>query len=73
MIDGFTPRHMPDTLLAGRSLLEESAGIFGFADLANFWFGFPFFALKNCGFSVLVSFGLRVFSNLMFGFRFWQQ
>ena len=31
-----------------------------------FWFGFSVFALKNCGFSV----GLRVFSNLAFGFRF---
>ena len=29
-------------------------GIFGFADLANFWFGFSVFALKNCGFPVLV-------------------
>ena len=29
-------------------------GIFGFADLANFWYGFSVFALKSCGFSVLV-------------------
>ena len=28
---------------------------FGFAKLANFWFGFSVFALKICGFSVLVS------------------
>ena len=30
-------------------------GIFGFVDLANFWFGFSVFAHKDCGFSVLVS------------------
>ena len=37
------------------SLLREGGiGIFGFADLANFWFGFSVFALKSCGFPVLV-------------------
>ena len=38
----------------GSALIEGGVGIFGFADLANFWFGFSVFALKNCGFSVLV-------------------
>ena len=50
---------------------EGGFGIFGFADLANFWFGLLVFANKNCGFSVLVSCTVfRVFSNLIFGFRF---
>ena len=35
-------------------VLEGGIGIFGFADLANFWLGFSVFALKNCGFPVLV-------------------
>ena len=44
---------------------------FGVADLVNLWFGFPVFALKNCGFSVLVYLRcLRVFSNLVFAFLF---
>ena len=29
-----------------------SVVIFGFANLASFWFGFSVFALNNCGFSV---------------------
>ena len=38
------------------------------ADLANFWFGFRTFQkMRFFGFGVL--FGLRVFSNLVFGFR----
>ena len=35
-------------------VFEGGIGIFGFADLPNFWFGFSVFALKNCGFPVLV-------------------
>ena len=31
-------------------LTEGGVGSFGFPDLANFWFGFSVFALKNCGF-----------------------
>jgi len=44
----------------------------GFADLANFWFGFSVLSsmkLRVFGFGVLR--GLRVFSDLVFGFRFW--
>ena len=37
------------------SILQRRVEIFGFADLANFWFGFSVSALKNCGFSILVS------------------
>jgi len=33
---------------------EGGVGIFGFADPATYWLGFSVFALKNCGFSVLV-------------------
>ena len=50
---------------------EGVVGIFGFAELANFWLDFSVFAIKNCGFSVLVSFPVcGFFSNLVFGFRF---
>ena len=50
---------------------EGEVRIFGFADLAHFWFGFSVFALKNCCFSVLVSCTVcGVSSNLVFGFRF---
>ena len=47
-----------------------SIGIFGFADLANFlvrFFGFR--TKKLCLFSSGVLCSLRVFSNLVFGFR----
>ena len=46
--------------------------ISGFSDLANFWFGFSVFALKNCGFSVLVFYAVCRFSpiNLVLDFRF---
>ena len=53
-------------------LEEGDVGIFGFADLANVWFGFSVFALKNCGFSVLGSSTVCGFSrilSLVFGFR----
>ena len=40
--------------LASKVQKEGDVGIFGFADLANFWFGFSVFALKNCALSVLV-------------------
>ena len=40
------------------SMHERGVGIFGFADLANFWIGFWIFAPKNCGFSVLVTFAV---------------
>ena len=43
---------------------EGGIGIFGFADLANFWFGFSVFALKNCGFPVLVFRAVCGFSPL---------
>ena len=36
-------------------ITEGGVGIFSFVDLANFWFGYSVFALKNCSFSVLVS------------------
>ena len=36
-------------------LNEGSVWIFGFADLANFWYGFSVFAHKNFGFPVLLS------------------
>ena len=68
MISGFEP--LRNMLLV---LKKGALGYFGFADLANFWLGFSVFALKNCGFSVLVSCampGLRFFSNLVFAFRF---
>ena len=39
--------------------LAGGVGIFGFTDLANFWFGFSVFALKNFGF-----FGFGVLSDL---------
>ena len=39
---------------AGFVIVEGGIGIFGFADWANFWFGFSVFALKKCGFPVLV-------------------
>ena len=53
-------------------LKEGGVGIFGFADLANCWFGFSVFALKNCGFSVSVFRAVCGFSPIMpgFGFRF---
>ena len=50
---------------------REGVGILGFADLANFWFGFSVFAFKSCGFSVLVSRAVCGFSpiwSLVFGF-----
>ena len=50
---------------------EGGVGIFGFADLANFWFGFSVFVLKNYGFSVLVFRAVCGFSPVMplvFGF-----
>ena len=46
------------------SLIEGGIGVFGFADLANFWFGFSVFALKNRGFSVLVSRAVCGFSPI---------
>ena len=46
------------------SLDEGGIGVFGFADLANFWFGFSVFALNNCGFSVLVSRAVCGFSPI---------
>ena len=50
---------------------EGGVRIFGFADLANAsWFVFLVFALKNCGVFFGVFSGLRVFSNLVFGFLF---
>lgn len=45
--------------------------IFGFADLAKFWFSFFIFAIKNCGFWVLVSSAVCGFSpgkSLISGF-----
>ena len=36
-------------------LKKGGVRIFGFANWADFWFGFSVFALKICGFSVLVS------------------
>ena len=50
---------------------EEGAGIFGFANLSNFWFGTHTYQLWFSGFGVL--FGLWVFSNLFFVFDFCQQ
>ena len=53
------------------TLDEGGVGILGLADLANVWFGFSVFAIENCGFFGFgVFYGLRVFSNLVFGFRF---
>ena len=52
-------------------IYEGVVRIFGFADLANFCFGFSVFALLKLwffGFGVLP--GLWVFSSLVFGFRF---
>ena len=46
------------------NIFEGGFGIFGFADLANFWFGFSVFALKNCGFSVLVFCAVCGFSSI---------
>ena len=43
---------------------EGGIGVFGFADLANFLFGFSVFALKNCDFSVLVSRAVCGFSPI---------
>ena len=51
-----------------RIISEGGVAIFDFTDLANFWFGFSVFALKNFGFGVSCS--LLIFSNLAFGFRF---
>ena len=42
-------------------------GSFGFADLANFWFGFSVFAFKMCGFPVLVTYAACGFLQ----FRVW--
>ena len=44
--------------------VEGGIGAFGFADMANFGFGFSVFALKNCGFSVLVSRAVCGFSPM---------
>ena len=44
--------------------LRGGVGILGFADLANFWFGFSVFAFKNCGFLVLVSSAVCGFSPI---------
>jgi len=49
-------------------LQEGGVEIFGFADLANFWFGFRNQTLRFFSFDVLC--GLLVFSNSVFGFRF---
>ena len=35
-------------------IIEGGVGIFGYTGLANFWFSFSVFALKNCRFSVFV-------------------
>ena len=43
------------------TIKEGNVGFFGFADLANFLFGFLVFALKKCVFSVLVSCAVRGF------------
>ena len=43
---------MATSLERGVATNEGDVGIFGFTDLANVWFGFPVFALENCGFSV---------------------
>ena len=45
-------------------LVEGGVGIFGFADLTNVWLGFSGFALKNCGFVVLVSSTVCGFSRI---------
>ena len=63
-------------LFPSLSLCKSKSGveIFGFANLANFWFGFSVFALKTAVFSVLVSCAVCRFSpikSLVFGF--WQQ
>ena len=44
-----------DRLITVHAPFPGGVGIFGFADLANFWPVFSVFALKNFGFSVLVS------------------
>ena len=51
---------------------QGGVGIFGFADLAKFWFGFSVFAVDNGGFSVLGSSTVCGFSriqSLVFGVR----
>ena len=50
---------------------EGGVGTFGFADLANFWFGFSVFTLENCGFSVLVSWAVCGFSPIQSSNGFW--
>ena len=50
--------------LYDQSVQEGGVWIFGFADLANFWFGFSVSALKNCGFSVLVFLAVCGFSPI---------
>ena len=53
------------------SKTEGGVGIFGSEDLANFWFGFSVFTLKNCSFPVLVFCSVCRFSPilaLVFGF-----
>ena len=45
-------------------VLGGGVGIFIFSDLANFWFSFAIFALKNCSFSVLVSCAVCGFSPI---------
>ena len=45
--------------MLANALEEGAAGSFGFADLANFWFGFSVSALKNYGFSPLLSHAVR--------------
>ena len=55
----------------GAKFKRGGFGLFGFADLANLWFGFSVFALKNCGFSVLAFCAVCGFSPIspsVFGF-----
>ena len=59
------PINIPlETNLREFDIPEGGFGVFGFADLANFLFGFSVFALKNCGFSVLVSRAVCGFSPI---------
>ena len=64
---------IPHNSRFGTNCEKEGADwIFGFADLANFRFGFSVFALKTAVFRFwcLVLFALRVSSISVFGFRF---
>ena len=63
------PPAPPHLIINERSqrYLEGSFGIFGFADLANFWFGFSIFALiENLRFSRLVRFARFLQCSLWF-------